>query len=108
MLKRRNRVWKAFNAHGSNYDRSKALQNACSAMKSRKRLVYEKSLESEVAATPNLFYAYLRRRTRATVDIPKLEINGALTETDVDKAEAFARHCASVYDTDTSSSPRLS
>ncbi|VDP96459.1 unnamed protein product [Echinostoma caproni] len=51
---------------------------------------------------PKRFYAYLRWPPSATADVPLLELNGALAETDVDKAEAFAQHCASVYATDAS------
>ncbi|VDP92089.1 unnamed protein product [Echinostoma caproni] len=54
------------------------------------------------------FYAYLRRHTRATADVPSLEITGTLAETDVDKAEALAQHFAFVYAKDTSPTPRLS
>ncbi|VDP94612.1 unnamed protein product [Echinostoma caproni] len=108
MLKRRNRVWKAFGAHGSNYDQYKVLRNTSSEMKSRKRWVYEEALAAEAAFMPKRFYAYLRRRTRATADILSLENNGALAETDADKAEAFVQHYVYVHATDTSPTPQLS
>ncbi|VDP88819.1 unnamed protein product [Echinostoma caproni] len=84
MLKRRKEAWKAFSANGFIFDQYEALRNACSAMKFRKRLVNDKSLASEAAFMPKRFYEYLRHRTHSTADIPSLEINGILAETDVD------------------------